>query len=161
MPLDGSTLSNCWWLRPSLLAHIPVQLWRHAADLHIHWAGCAEMTHILAMQLGLQDLCRPTQGDFLHMPFEDSSFDGAYAIEATCHAAKVGCMLMSVTHLQEAVWNTTSIGRGSLECSVADTCTSIRIRKWHLLDMLMPVSLHMVLHTPVLLLHVWVPAYCC
>ena len=31
----------------------------------------------------------PTQGDFLHMPFGDGTFDGAYAIEATCHAAKV------------------------------------------------------------------------
>lgn len=29
------------------------------------------------------------QGNFLAMPFEDSSFDGAYAIEATCHAPKV------------------------------------------------------------------------
>ncbi|KAJ2786457.1 Delta(24)-sterol C-methyltransferase [Coemansia interrupta] len=26
------------------------------------------------------------KGDFMHMPFEDNSFDAAYAIEATCHA---------------------------------------------------------------------------
>ncbi|KAJ2517706.1 Delta(24)-sterol C-methyltransferase [Coemansia sp. RSA 2049] len=26
------------------------------------------------------------KGDFMHMPFEDASFDAAYAIEATCHA---------------------------------------------------------------------------
>lgn len=30
--------------------------------------------------------CRLVQGDFMQMPFEDSVFDGAYAIEATCHA---------------------------------------------------------------------------
>jgi len=30
--------------------------------------------------------CRSVQGDFMVMPFEDSSFDAAYAIEATCHA---------------------------------------------------------------------------
>merc|ERR1712130_302278 len=31
-------------------------------------------------------LCKPVQGDFLKMPFPDNTFDGAYAIEATCHA---------------------------------------------------------------------------
>ena len=36
-------------------------------------------------QLGL-DKCRSVQGDFMKQPFEDSSFDAAYAIEATCHA---------------------------------------------------------------------------
>jgi sterol 24-C-methyltransferase len=30
--------------------------------------------------------CRSVQGDFMKMPFESASFDGAYAIEATCHA---------------------------------------------------------------------------
>jgi len=30
--------------------------------------------------------CRSVQGDFMKMPFKDSTFDGAYAIEATCHA---------------------------------------------------------------------------
>jgi sterol 24-C-methyltransferase len=30
--------------------------------------------------------CRSLQGDFMAMPFEDDVFDGAYAIEATCHA---------------------------------------------------------------------------
>lgn len=31
-------------------------------------------------------LCRSVQGDFMDLPFADASFDGAYAIEATCHA---------------------------------------------------------------------------
>ena len=30
--------------------------------------------------------CRSIQGDFMEMPFKESSFDAAYAIEATCHA---------------------------------------------------------------------------
>ncbi|KAI2496188.1 sterol 24-C-methyltransferase [Fragilaria crotonensis] len=30
--------------------------------------------------------CRSVQGDFMQMPFEHGTFDGAYAIEATCHA---------------------------------------------------------------------------
>jgi len=36
--------------------------------------------------LGLAELCEPVRGDFLNMPFENEAFDGAYAIEATCHA---------------------------------------------------------------------------
>lgn len=36
--------------------------------------------------------CRSVQGDFMKQPFEPSSFDAAYAIEATCHAPdRVGC----------------------------------------------------------------------
>ena len=47
--------------------------------------------HVCAvvLQLGLQNLCQPTQGNFLNMPFENEVFDAAYAIEATCHANKV------------------------------------------------------------------------
>ncbi|KAK4804272.1 hypothetical protein SAY86_004089 [Trapa natans] len=35
---------------------------------------------------GLEKQCEVVCGNFLHMPFEESSFDGAYSIEATCHA---------------------------------------------------------------------------
>jgi sterol 24-C-methyltransferase len=36
--------------------------------------------------------CRSTQGDFMKQPFDSSTFDAAYAIEATCHAPdRVGC----------------------------------------------------------------------
>ncbi|KAL3761976.1 hypothetical protein ACHAW5_006682 [Stephanodiscus triporus] len=36
---------------------------------------------------GLPDVrCRSVQGDFMRQPFASSSFDAAYAIEATCHA---------------------------------------------------------------------------
>lgn len=38
---------------------------------------------------GLDSLCEVVQGNFLQMPFPDSSFDGAYAIEATCHAPRL------------------------------------------------------------------------
>ena len=46
------------------------------------------------MQLHVEDLCKPVQGDFLKMPFPDNTFDGAYAIEATCHAPIVSSPLM-------------------------------------------------------------------
>lgn len=35
---------------------------------------------------GVDSQCRSIQGDFMKLPFEDGSFDGVYAIEATCHA---------------------------------------------------------------------------
>jgi len=35
---------------------------------------------------GLTSRCRSVQGDFMKMPFDNESFDAAYAIEATCHA---------------------------------------------------------------------------
>ncbi|KAK6939292.1 Sterol methyltransferase C-terminal [Dillenia turbinata] len=35
---------------------------------------------------GLDSLCEVVCGNFLEMPFPDNSFDGAYSIEATCHA---------------------------------------------------------------------------
>jgi sterol 24-C-methyltransferase len=36
--------------------------------------------------------CKSVQGDFMHQPFSDAEFDGAYAIEATCHAPdRVDC----------------------------------------------------------------------
>ncbi len=40
----------------------------------------------LNAQMGLKEQCRSVQGDFMAMPFADASFDGVYAIEATCHA---------------------------------------------------------------------------
>jgi sterol 24-C-methyltransferase len=41
---------------------------------------------------GLDHLCKLIQGDFQKLPFEDKSFDIAYAIEATCHSPdKVQC----------------------------------------------------------------------
>ncbi|XP_077231427.1 24-methylenesterol C-methyltransferase 2-like [Tasmannia lanceolata] len=38
---------------------------------------------------GLDSLCEVICGNFLEMPFEDNCFDGAYSIEATCHAPKL------------------------------------------------------------------------
>eukprot|EP00122_Pirum_gemmata_P019725 Pgem_evm1s18456 len=35
---------------------------------------------------GLEKTCSFVKGDFHHMPFPDNSFDGVYAVEATCHA---------------------------------------------------------------------------
>eukprot|EP00237_Pycnococcus_provasolii_P009973 CAMPEP_0198708028 /NCGR_PEP_ID=MMETSP1471-20131121/811_1 /TAXON_ID=41880 /ORGANISM="Pycnococcus provasolii, Strain RCC733" /LENGTH=375 /DNA_ID=CAMNT_0044467209 /DNA_START=38 /DNA_END=1165 /DNA_ORIENTATION=- len=38
---------------------------------------------------GLDKQCEVVQGNFLEMPFEDNSFDGCYAVEATCHAPAI------------------------------------------------------------------------
>ncbi|CAL5378079.1 unnamed protein product [Camellia sinensis] len=37
----------------------------------------------------LDSQCEVVCGNFLEMPFENDSFDGAYSIEATCHAPKL------------------------------------------------------------------------
>jgi len=34
----------------------------------------------------LTDICEYVKGDFMHLPFEDNSFDAVYQIEATAHA---------------------------------------------------------------------------
>ena len=47
------------------------------------------LTSPLCVQVGLQGLCEPLEGDYLNMPFEDATFDAAFAIEATCHAPEV------------------------------------------------------------------------
>jgi 24-methylenesterol C-methyltransferase len=40
-------------------------------------------------RLGLAPITDVVRGNFLEMPFEAATFDAAYAIEATCHAAKL------------------------------------------------------------------------
>lgn len=44
---------------------------------------------VMLLQHGVASLCQAVEGNFLSMPFAEASFDGAYAIEATCHADKV------------------------------------------------------------------------
>ena len=66
------------------------------------------------MQFGLATLCEPVEGNFLNMPFEESSFDGAYAIEATCHAPKV-----------QGVGVYTRISKGALP--LIQLCPSVRL----------------------------------
>jgi len=39
-------------------------------------------------EAGLSGLARSVQADFMSLPFEANSFDGVYAIEATCHAPR-------------------------------------------------------------------------
>lgn len=39
-------------------------------------------------EAGLKGKATSVQGNFMQLPFEDNSFDGVYAIEATCHAPK-------------------------------------------------------------------------
>lgn len=41
---------------------------------------------------GINELSAFIKADFMHMPFEDNSFDAIYQIDATCHAPdQVGC----------------------------------------------------------------------
>jgi len=40
----------------------------------------------LSEQQGASERVKLVQGDFMKLPFPDNSFDGVYAIEATCHA---------------------------------------------------------------------------
>lgn len=54
---------------------------------------------VVLLQLGVSSLCQAVEGNFLKMPFAEASFDGAYAIEATCHADKVSaCVLTPCSH---------------------------------------------------------------
>lgn len=41
---------------------------------------------------GLEHLVTIQQADFTRLPFEDATFDGAYAIEATCHAPSLAAV---------------------------------------------------------------------
>jgi 24-methylenesterol C-methyltransferase len=41
------------------------------------------------LQQGVASITDVVRGNFLEMPFDDATFDGAYAIEATCHSPKV------------------------------------------------------------------------
>ena len=45
--------------------------------------------HLHNKKAGLESQCEVVCGNFLEMPFPDNSFDGAYSIEATCHAPKL------------------------------------------------------------------------
>lgn len=45
-----------------------------------------ERCKVLAEKMGLSSVANAVKGDFEHMPFPDNTFDGVYAIEATCHA---------------------------------------------------------------------------
>ena len=54
---------------------------------------------VLFLQLGVEDLCQAIEGNFLNMPFQDETFDAAYAIEATCHADKASLWLQLLADL--------------------------------------------------------------
>ena len=67
----------------------------------------------LLLQLGLDSLCQAIEGNFLNMPFPDNKFDGAYAIEATCHADKVNILVQScIPHCCPKLHDLTNIGIG-------------------------------------------------
>lgn len=53
-------------------------------DMHNHKGGLDRQCDGVKVMMQLAFVSHP-QGDFMHMPFQDNHFDGAYSIEATCH----------------------------------------------------------------------------
>lgn len=53
---------------------------------HYQVNRCNEIIQTYPVHKAIATKCRAVQGDFMEMPFEPDQFDGAYAIEATCHA---------------------------------------------------------------------------
>ncbi|XP_073108147.1 cycloartenol-C-24-methyltransferase 1-like [Elaeis guineensis] len=45
---------------------------------------------------GLSESCKLVKGDFMDMPFLDNTFDAAFAIEATCHAADLAACFKEI-----------------------------------------------------------------
>jgi sterol 24-C-methyltransferase len=61
---------------------------------HVTGITCSEYQvqrgNFHTQKAGLEHLCTFNQGDFCNMDmYDDNSFDGAYAIEATCHAGNI------------------------------------------------------------------------
>jgi sterol 24-C-methyltransferase len=60
------------------------------ADCNVVGINCNDYqllrSRMLSSKAGLSSQCSFVKGDFNKMPFEDNTFDGAYAIEATCHS---------------------------------------------------------------------------
>ena len=51
-----------------------------------------QRSDILNKRCGLQGICNTVRSDFMNLPFAPNSMDGAYAMEATCHAPdKAAC----------------------------------------------------------------------
>ena len=78
--------------------------------------------------MGVEELCKPMQGDFLAMPFKDDTFDAAYAIEATCHAAKVSQGDMTIPSASHSVY-----------CTLADLMPCYALSTSHVSSPLPPV----------------------
>ena len=64
---------------------------------------------------GLDKQCDGVKGDFMAQPFEDNTFDGVYAIEATVHAPdRTGCYAEIFRVLKP----------GKIFCACVPTCHS-------------------------------------
>jgi len=58
-----------------------------------------ERTRAHNAKAGLSHLCTAVEADFMKLPFEDGSFDAAYAIEATCHAPDRAALFSEVARV--------------------------------------------------------------
>ncbi|UJR21766.1 hypothetical protein I4U23_024841 [Adineta vaga] len=70
----------------------PLRRIAHLTGAHITGVTISEYQIQRAKQIGVPANCQFIQCDFMHLPFEDKSFDHIYTIEAVCHAPdKVKC----------------------------------------------------------------------
>lgn len=71
------------------------------ADVNVVGINCndyqLQRARFLTGKAGLSDQCSFVKGDFNKMPFEDNTFNGAYAIEATCHSEDL-CKVFGEVH---------------------------------------------------------------
>lgn len=88
-------LASCTTLYMHACPVLAVSLWidtdqsQHAQALPIPDLCLIASYPYTELQQGVSPLTSIVRGDFLNMPFENNTFDAAYAIEATCHAPKV------------------------------------------------------------------------
>jgi hypothetical protein len=70
---------------------------------------------------GLAGQCRAVRGNFLDMPFDDASFDAAYAMEATCHAPTLQQVRRRGGRGGAAAWRHSGAGRRASSGSMRRT----------------------------------------
>ncbi|KAK1653259.1 hypothetical protein QYE76_071064 [Lolium multiflorum] len=84
---------------------------------------------------GLDSQCEVVCGNFMAMPFPDASFDGAYSIEATCHAPRLQDVYAEVFRVLKPgglyvsyEWVTTALYRADDPASRPSTASSAATR---------------------------------
>lgn len=87
---DAAELSMCSNALPpcSLTLRLGSLACKHVLLLHLTPSASPQVERAMYhnARQGLSAQCKAVRGNFLEMPFEAGTFDGAYAMEATCHA---------------------------------------------------------------------------
>lgn len=105
MPMTAPTAAHMALLRPNthfcslftkgFISFLQPQTMVSTDTAGLHASDSDAPVHL---QQGLTPLTNVVRGDFTSMPFPEGTYDGAYAIEATCHAPKVGFSCSSPLH---------------------------------------------------------------